>query len=446
MIQIVSTFVSHFKINQMKTLILYHPEQDFDKLKSKGVSIVAFLDEIRPRKDKTFTIRLRVIHDRFPKYYTTKINLSKKDWFKLTVDKPTGEIKNKKIILFAFYRKALNIIYELSDFTFSEFTKRLTRNEGTISNVFNMYKQYIHELQEEGRIGNKVVYEYSLRSLELFTGKTKLSFTEVTPKFLKKYETFMLNEDKSPTTIAMYLRCLRYLCNNAISDGVMKQNDYPFTKDGKNKSKYQLPQPRNRKVALGINDIGKIYNYKPIENSPEHYYRDLWLFSYLCNGINMKDICLFQYKDIQGDYIYFRRAKTSRTDRKSIPVDVIITNEVKDIIERWGNKPSLPESYIFPILKPKLTPEKEYALIKQAIKQTNKYIKRVAKKAGIETNVHFQVARHSFATVLKRSGVSVEFISESLGHKNLSTTNHYLGSFEDDQKKETAKHLTAFTE
>ena len=47
---------------------IIHPEQDIDKLKEKGVSIVAFLDTIRPRKDRTFTVRLRIIYNRFPKY------------------------------------------------------------------------------------------------------------------------------------------------------------------------------------------------------------------------------------------------------------------------------------------------------------------------------------------------------------------------------------------
>jgi integrase len=46
--------------------------------------------------------------------------------------------------------------------------------------------------------------------------------------------------------------------------------------------------------------------------------------------------------------------------------------------------------------------------------------------------------------VLKRSGVSTEFISESLGHRDLSITETYLDSFENEQKKEIAKHLTEF--
>ena len=43
------------------------------------------------------------------------------------------------------------------------------------------------------------------------------------------------------------------------------------------------------------------------------------------------------------------------------------------------------------------------------------------------------VARHSFATVLKRSGVSTSIISESLGHSSEKTTQIYLDSFENSQ-------------
>ena len=51
------------------------------------------------------------------------------------------------------------------------------------------------------------------------------------------------------------------------------------------------------------------------------------------------------------------------------------------------------------------------------------------------------VARHSFATVLKRSGVNIALISESLGHTSLSTTQYYLDSFENEQIDEAMKNL-----
>ena len=51
------------------------------------------------------------------------------------------------------------------------------------------------------------------------------------------------------------------------------------------------------------------------------------------------------------------------------------------------------------------------------------------------------VARHSFATVLKRSGVNISIISEALGHTNLSTTQYYLDSFENEQIDEAMRKL-----
>jgi integrase/recombinase XerD len=54
------------------------------------------------------------------------------------------------------------------------------------------------------------------------------------------------------------------------------------------------------------------------------------------------------------------------------------------------------------------------------------------------------VARHSFATFLKRSGVSTEFISEALGHSDLKTTKAYLARLEEEMIHETTNALTAF--
>ena len=51
------------------------------------------------------------------------------------------------------------------------------------------------------------------------------------------------------------------------------------------------------------------------------------------------------------------------------------------------------------------------------------------------------VARHSFATVLKRSGVNISIISEALVHTNLSTTQYYLDSFENEQIDEAMRKL-----
>ena len=56
----------------------------------------------------------------------------------------------------------------------------------------------------------------------------------------------------------------------------------------------------------------------------------------------------------------------------------------------------------------------------------------------------FHVARHSYATVLKRSGVNIAYISESLGHSNITITENYLASFEVDERRKNSALLTKF--
>ena len=60
--------------------------------------------------------------------------------------------------------------------------------------------------------------------------------------------------------------------------------------------------------------------------------------------------------------------------------------------------------------------------------------------SGIST----YTARHSFASVLKRSGANIAYISESLGHSDLKTTENYLASFEKEERIKNAKLLTNF--
>ena len=50
-------------------------------------------------------------------------------------------------------------------------------------------------------------------------------------------------------------------------------------------------------------------------------------------------------------------------------------------------------------------------------------------------------ARHSFATVLKKSGVNIALISEALGHSDLATTQIYLDSFDNEQIDDAMKNL-----
>lgn len=113
-------------------------------------------------------------------------------------------------------------------------------------------------------------------------------------------------------------------------------------------------------------------------------------------------------------------------------------------MDYWGNKDKNPNNYIFHILEHGVSALRQVELTELFVQSINDWMKKIKTKLGIEKKVTTYVARHSFSTVLKRSGVSTEFIQESLGHTDIRTTENYLDSFEKDVKREFAVKLTAF--
>ena len=56
----------------------------------------------------------------------------------------------------------------------------------------------------------------------------------------------------------------------------------------------------------------------------------------------------------------------------------------------------------------------------------NSYLKEIADLCGIEKELTFHIARHTFATtILLSNGVAMESVSKMLGHTNIKTTQHY---------------------
>ena len=404
-----------------------------------NVTASIILDTRRARKDGTYPVKLRVIHNRKYKDYAVGLSMAEADFAKVTGAKPRGDYKDQKLFLDAIEKRANDVIKGLPEFSFATFERDYLDKNDKQQDVYSYYLRYIKELQDEGRASTASSYESSLNSLKVYHPKV-LQFDRLTPDFLKNYEQWMQANGKSATSTGIYLRALRSICNMAIEQGALKRANYPF-----GKRRYQIPAGRNVKKALKLADIQKIFIYQPTTEA-EGKARDLWLFSYLCSGINMKDICRLRWRNIEGNKIVFVRAKTERTTKKNLrPIVVPITPEAASIIQRWGIQPMHPDTFVFGLLTDGLTADREYRTIKQATKQINKYIKRIADAMGIQAHVTTYTARHSYATVLKRSGAPVEFISESLGHSDIRTTENYLDSFEDDTKRKYASALTAFS-
>lgn len=161
-------------------------------------------------------------------------------------------------------------------------------------------------------------------------GALELPFEAITLTFLNDYENWMLKFGKalkaiakesnlreqarhpekyrskpaSEATIGVYTPYIRKMMLLALGEKMITENQYPF----KGNKSFIIPSVSNMARALELEDVAKIMQYKP-ENDIEAKYRDLWVFSYLCNGLNAMDTCNLKwayYNIAQGTIRFFR--------------------------------------------------------------------------------------------------------------------------------------------
>lgn len=403
----------------------------------KKAIVDIYLDSLRPLNNGKCSVKIKITHNRKRKYIATGVELTVIEFEKVIQPPEKGKrktLEQKQIhsTILHHLNKAQQIIADLKVFTFDSFEQAFFDNRNITDSVSFAFDRYIKLLRIENRIGTAESYNCAKNSLETF--KKNLTFAEITPTLLRKYENWMTDQGKSITTVGIYLRSLRTIYNQQNIDLSL----YPF---GENKGKYSIPTGRNIKKALTIEEVAKIFNHQLPAGTTIEMARDYWMFLYLSNGMNVKDFCLLKWSDIQGEMLTYIREKTKRKNEASY-IKVSLKPETLHIIKKWGQPSIAKDAYIFSHIKAGMTSEQQYKNIKQLTKTINKYMKQIAKKLSIDKAITTYYARHSFATVLKRSGATTDMISELLGHSSVLVTKNYLDSFEDDKIKEQTNVLT----
>ncbi|WP_018611596.1 site-specific integrase [Segetibacter koreensis] len=404
-------------------------------MESNKPTATLFLDNRKAKKDGKYPVKLTIYYSGDKKRYSSGFDLTKQEWEKINSGRlRDNNLKEIKIKLDLYKEKARLISGKITPFTFYSFEKQFFEYTKTKTDFLlrTWFAGYINQLKEEGRIGTSFSYRTTMNSLEQF--RPKMLLQDITPDFLKSYEKYLLDLKKSPSTVGIYLRSLRAIINKAIDSQVLKQENYPF-------KKFEIPAGRNIKKALNEAEIKKLLQYEPVDVKQQKAL-DFWIFSYLCNGINFTDILHLKPENVDTTFIHFIRAKTKNTRKKDIrPIKVGLNSRAVEIIEKWENKaPGNP--YLFPILEEGISATTVKYRCQRFIKWVNKHMEAIRLDLGIKNKVGTYVARHSFSTVLKRKGVSTDFIKEALGHSTNAVTENYLDSFADEVKLEYSKLLT----
>ena len=378
----------------------------------------------KPSSGGEYPVIMRVVKNRKSKLITLGMSCLKKDW-----DNSNNRFKNshpnwrqRNMTLLKLLQKGLKIIddyaYDNIDFTLNQFENQFRGKRQDNRTVSVFWKEKIADLIEAGRVGNARAYKDVYNSFFKFYTNKSLTFREITPEVLDKYETYLRANGNTDGGIGVKMRELRALFNDAIKKDVVDEKYYPFKvyKVSKLKSKGIKKALTREQFRLMENiDVSK---YPHLINS-----RNYMIFSYYTGGMNFIDMLKLQWTNIEGNRILYTRSKTKGR------FSVKILEPVSKILAYYKAQNRL-TNYVFPILlKENLSPIQIENRKQKTLKKFNKDLKEIAKLQGIESPVTSYTIRHSFATNLKYAGISADIIGETMGHHDVSVTKAYLKEF-----------------
>ncbi|MGM9790225.1 MAG: tyrosine-type recombinase/integrase [Candidatus Cryptobacteroides sp.] len=385
------------------------------KYKTEGISVIAILDRRRKKNNGLFPVKIEVVFKGCQRYFPTGQDTSEEEWLTLSHKRNLSEKYYEVQDAFGRVKNEVKRLVALKRFSMIALTQAL--KTGADVSLGSLIEQKMNQMRSLGKTNSYYRYRTSLRAVNR-SGLGTCCIDELGPSLLLAFEKALRGEGKSDTTINIYMSAIRSVVSDAIKSELMDRERNPF-----GRGRYTLPSSVPRDLALTKAQIAQIAAYRG--TPAEERYRDLWLFSYLCNGINFRDMLFLQYGNISEGEISFIRSKTSGIRPRIIRC--ALTPEMMKIIRLRGNPyTGSRETYIFRYAKGGESEEEKTNLVRKVNYLCNRALKSIAAHIGIP---HLSVysARHSFATVLRRQGVDLALISECLGHSSIAVTQNYLG-------------------
>ena len=397
---------------------------------STTISVVCYKSKVL--KNNESPLMLRICKDGKRKYESIGISILPSLWdFKQ--NKPTRKCPNKEYIerliaekVKVYTDKVIEFKSQEKEFTATSLMEKVNKpvKRKTVQEVFN---QYIQELESANRLRYADMYKCTMHSLIKFNKHLDIPFSDMDTIWLKRYEVWLQSQGLAINTLGTRFSHLRVIYNFAIEEKIVKSEYYPF-----NSFKVSKLSQTTAKRSIQKGEILSVLNYQG-QTPLECLAIDLFTFSYLAAGINFGDIARLTKDNILENRLIYIRKKTQKQIKVSLQEQAI------KLIQKY----SMPDNpYLFPILSNfHKTEQQKVNRIHKIIAKVNKSLKEIGERLNIPIDLTTYVARHSFATVLKRSGVNTSLICEALGHSSERVTQIYLDSFGNDQMEDAMKNL-----
>ncbi len=281
----------------------------------------------------------------------------------------------------------------------------LHQGEQSISRSFLSYFDNTIKLKEEevGRgivLGTVKKYRTTRKCFEEFLNKKlkrkDVSFSEINYKLIMNFERYLRVETGiQNNTVVVRLKCIRAVIHEAMREGILPDDP---TKD------VQMSFSPVDRGFLTEEEVMKLMNYE-FEIERLEKVRDFFVFSCF-TGLAYTDLAALTYKNIveMGDRTWIVKSREKTKVASNVPLLEIPLQ----IIEKYRGKAK--DNHVFPVM---------------TNQRMNSYLKEIADVCGVDKNLTFHLARHTFGTLMVSLGVPFDSVSKMMGHTNMKTTMIY---------------------
>ena len=227
--------------------------------------------------------------------------------------------------------------------------------------------------------------------------RSGLDFKDITYTFLKEFEAYLREKGNSVNTIAKHLRQLRTLVNEAINQGYIHADAYPFRK-------FKIKQEKGRHEFLTPDELRKLESLEVSDKKLRHV---LDAFLFCCYvGLRFSDFCQLSpanFIRVNGKrWLHFKSIKTGVEIR--LPLHLLFDGRALAILDKYDIS--------------------DFANL-GSNSETNKALVELAVLARIRKHFTYHTARHTCATLLIHQGVPITTVQKLLGHTSVKTTEIY---------------------
>ena len=361
------------------------------------------------KKNGYIPIYCKVRYNKISIQFNTKMDLLYSEWdsantraIGLNKNHINIELETIRVNIIEKYNELIKTNVIITCKVIVEYYKNDSMIMNTIINVFEEHNKHMKSLiDKQYSYGTYKNYINTLKRLKEFIKKTykedDMSISKINYDFLYKFSQYILIESQCTNNGMMkHMQRLKKVTNLCI------KNQY-ITYDPFNGFHINL-KPSNR-MYLTMDELHTITDLELNESLMK--VRDVFLCA-CYTGLSYADIKKLNKTHIKkGDdnfmWIYINRDKTN------IPCNIPLLPKAESLINKYMELCN--SDVIFPVI---------------SNQKTNKYLKQIASICGIDKNITFHSARHTFATTITLcNGMPIETVSKMLGHNNIKTTQIY---------------------